>query len=843
MSAVPLDPLTMATAANLLSDAIAFVSKNIATRSAKARHNTSDERAATALREGGQRLAQDLNTAIAAQNILPLPCYPLLREFLKSGAMASIARQLCAAVFVNQISRYKNTITSELTTILALEIHTDDLVAADVASLIADKLIIAFEAMKRSSHDKDLQTDGWRQLVVAHLSSLDRALDFLGGTRFADIDEIRRFSVNLREQVRQRHRLITPPNLGGVRRVPIDSIYVLPRLKASPHKRNYRPALIDSNTDDYAGPSSMLQEVIETAHRTVILGNPGTGKTTLVTKLCYELAGRSKNITVAGRHPVPIPIVLRDFASARKEGGISVRDYIIQYIHGSLQLEMPPKALDYLLLTGGTMIVFDGLDELLDTSFRQAVVADVESFCNRYPATPILVTSRLIGYDEAPLDDSIFHRWELAGFDGSDVKSYVTKWFALTSELSPEDLSRTVAAFMHESDNITDLRSNPLMLALLCNIYRGEHYLPRYRTDVYERCAIMLFERWDRSRGITVPMSFEASMSTALMAIAYWIYASENAQSGVTEKSLIDQVTSYLHLRRYQYIDEARLAAIEFVQYCRSRAWVLTETGTTADGQPLYQFAHRTFLEYFAAAHLVRVHITPQQLWRALRKRVAHEEWEMVASLAIQLIHRNVEDGGDIVFKQLVADSAKYAANYRWNLLFFAVRCLEFLAVSPKTVARIVNAVLTDAVLTDSLRLRSDSYDYDTLARPLNTLSWLYEDSADENVDAIIDELSISAYSVLPPSSDSSPELPPLLLLYLVILTECAMARGRLSVWSEVWNYCKAIYGNNELQALLGSAIKLFQGYFMGLVTPEQFYSEMVQLSVDFSNGRRLDEA
>jgi predicted NACHT family NTPase len=39
--------------------------------------------------------------------------------------------------------------------------------------------------------------------------------------------------------------------------------------------------------------------------------------------------------------------------------------------------------------------------------------------------------------------------------------------------------------------------------------------------------------------------------------------------------------------------------------------WVFSEVGTTADGEKLYAFTHRTFMEYFAAGDLAAISDTP----------------------------------------------------------------------------------------------------------------------------------------------------------------------------------------------------------------------------------------
>jgi predicted NACHT family NTPase len=178
------------------------------------------------------------------------------------------------------------------------------------------------------------------------------------------------------------------------------------------------------------------------------------------------------------------------------------------------------------------------------------------------------------------------------------------------------------------------------MLALMCNIYRGENYIPRNRPDVYEKCAMMLFERWDKSRGIHVPLPFEAHIRPAMMYLANWVYTAETLQGGVTENSLINKATDYLCPKRFEDRDEAESAARKFIEFCRGRAWVFTDTGTTKEGERLYQFTHRTFLEYFTAAHLVRTHATPQSLIDVLLPKIAKREMDVVSACVPDVVEK-----------------------------------------------------------------------------------------------------------------------------------------------------------------------------------------------------------
>ena len=360
----------------------------------------------------------------------------------------------------------------------------------------------------------------------------------------------------------------------------------------------------------------------------------------------------------AGRPaPTPVLVILRDYGAERKERKCSLLEFIEQTANITYQLKPPPGSFEYLLHGGRLAIIFDGLDELLDTSFRQQIGEDIELFCTQYPAVPLLVTSREVGYDQAPLRWEKFDHYRLAPFADEQVKEYVARWFDADVNLTDDQKRRKAEGFVGESKNIADLRSNPLMLALLCNIYRGEGYIPQNRPAVYEKCATMLFERWDKDRSLQVRLKIEDKIRPAMMYLAHWIYTDKALQGGVTEEALVRRVVEYLVPARFEDRDVADQAAREFVAFCRGRAWVFTDTGVQKGGESLYQFTHRTFLEYFAAGHLARTHETAAALGKVLLPRIARKEWDIVAQLAIQIKELTAEGAADQILATLVKES------------------------------------------------------------------------------------------------------------------------------------------------------------------------------------------
>ncbi|WP_157732598.1 NACHT domain-containing NTPase [Cellulomonas sp. PSBB021] len=476
-------------------------------------------------------------------------------------------------------------------------------------------------------------------------------------TNFASAErlgELHRWRTAFRRQIVARHGHIVPPDYDQKRRVPIRELYVPPRISAQSDE-------IDTVID--------VAEFAQRLDRTVLLGDPGGGKSTAADYIASELARE-----VGAR--TPFVVLLREYAQTTPIIS-SVVQHITDQCAALYQCEPPDGAVEHTLLSGQALVIFDGLDELLDPSRRRDVAERVELFAEAYPHARILVTSRRVGYAQARLDPGIFDVWELAGFNSSDVNNYVARWFSYVEELPTEAARKKAAEFAAESEAIADLAATPLMLSLMCIIYRGQGYLPRNRPEVYRRCATLLFETWDRSRQIRVELRTSSQMDNAIKHLALWIFTNEDRAEAVLESEIKAEVARFLQTT-FDDDAERESAAQEFVDFCRGRAWVLSETGLDPSGQPLFKFTHRTFLEYFAAYELTRRSDGPEALARELGPRIMVQEWDVVSQLAVQIIDSHSVRGAQRFFDELLgmlpATDAK-AVNYGCAFIW---RCLTF---------------------------------------------------------------------------------------------------------------------------------------------------------------------
>lgn len=529
--------------------------------------------------------------------------------------------------------------------------------------------------------------------IVAILDAIERHQAAIAedGDQAADQELLRRYKRHLVEEF----GTITPPDLEQRRRIPIAHLYVAPKIAPIP------PDEAGGEEDPRSSPQPLLTEFAAAIDRAVLLGDPGAGKTTAARALMHAHA------TVGRR--TPFLVTLRDFAADGPITGSFVQ-YLERVMNATYQCPPPRGWIRRHLLDGAALVIFDGLDELVDTARRAEISNVIEHFCVEYPLARVLVTSRFVGYDQARLDERDFMRFRIDRFDDEQVAEYVGKWFASDSTLTAAQAGRDAAAFVAESASVPDLRSNPLMLSLMCVLYRGEGYIPEHRVQVYRLCADLLFHRWDAARHIHVALALNRSQVLRLLrALAYWLLTRADASTAVTERQLVVKTGELLLARDAEDSEYAEAAAIEFVAFCRGRGWILVDVGTTAAGEPLYSFAHRTFLEYFAAAYLATEADTPEALARTLLPRLVRSQWDIIAQLAIVMKDEAITGGGQRVLQALLKDRRYTSASALRNLVLLAASCLDAVDLTPDYVRTLTRRALEYILEPESDREARDA--------------------------------------------------------------------------------------------------------------------------------------
>src|SRR5215467_1019046 len=606
-------------------------------------------------------------------------------SFLNSAEARAAARSIVISMTADREDIESAELRNHLSALIALSSGLPAKSASKLAGFYYNSVSTVCQTALEMLKDKSPQEYARAQKaanlerLAGYLKNISHRTKIFRRLHPSDVTEAHQFIQDYLALAHSRASEVAPAHLSEQRTVGLERIYVPPTLRRT------------NQTSDQ--PVVSLEGFMDAVYRDVVLGDPGAGKSTLTQKIVLDMTLETANAAT-----IPFVVSVRNLQAYQQGNRSSIARYIEALMNEEYQLEPPPGIVDYLLASGRALIIFDGLDELIDTYKKRQMKKTIENFAQLYAPSPILVTSRKVGYSEAPLSITVFRASVLEPFTNKQSAQYVVQWYGIDTSLSKQQRHDIASAFLRESSRIEDLRSNPLMLSLLCNVYRSLRSIPQSRAELYQQCALMLFERWDSQRGIMAPGVLRGDARRALQAIALWIFENPSTGRQIPHRQLSRRLQKIL-LSRYEDERRAQEVAEDLLELWRGRAWVLTDCGTSPRGEVVYGFTHQTFLEYFAGVELSYRNHSPEELWGALAQHVAMEEWDIVAQIAIQTLDNASDRGTDSIYGLLIGDAKKSRIRDHLNLLNFATRHIEALGPGPAACRNLARACIDLAMI------------------------------------------------------------------------------------------------------------------------------------------------
>ena len=237
--------------------------------------------------------------------------------------------------------------------------------------------------------------------------------------------------------------------------------------------------------------------------RAVLLGHPGTGKSTALRYIAYAIAaglgGLVGDDTLAR---LPILVRLVDYSKAlAADSTLSLRDYVRDR-HDRDRAPLFRHALEQ----GECLVMLDGLDEVLTAHQRAEMADQVEAFVADCPGNRFLLASRIVGYQAGRLTGDFTH-FTLGPLPDDSIRDFVRKLVrgdrAGRGRPGRADARARAGKLFHaieERPAIRRLADNPLLLTIIALVnWRGGE-LPNRRVEVYRHAAETLVESWPRVR-------------------------------------------------------------------------------------------------------------------------------------------------------------------------------------------------------------------------------------------------------------------------------------------------------------------------------------------------------
>ena len=541
--------------------------------------------------------------------------------------------------------------------------------------------------------------------------------------------EILEIEKQYRELVKDEFRMHVVTGLAQVDkavRLPLDEIYLeLGLVPFSSNREQEEEALLDVDVSirlqrAMQHVEKRVTSALAEEQRLVIVGKPGSGKTTSLKYIAYMLSlGAAGAARLGFAAPlIPIYVRLAEFAeSLLKQPTLSLEKFLENYIRDRYPgAPRQDEFLRYALREGNFMVLLDGLDEVGDVgdrllrgkTLRDKVLDSVQRFaeqrCQPDAGNRIVVTSRLEGYRHGNLAG--FTETELSSLRLPDeVQDFLQRWFtAYIREHDPELSLRAAAeqarkervsplmGSIMKSSSIQLLSINPLLLTILAVIYETRNTpLPNRRAELYYIVAETLVKNWRQAQTHLNNRIYEeitpGEIYYLMSQLAYWLH--ENRPGGTmpledwrkSVQRLLGELIEDDHLE--PYVDE-------FLRHAREETGLLTERSPGQIG-----FFHLTLEEYLAAVEMARQG-TDKRL-EMLNKHWRNTRWQEVLLLtAGELARRGNRDALEAYLNALVNRESE-APEQQGRPAFLAGRALA--DIGPRSVGRRLRTTIKNALL------------------------------------------------------------------------------------------------------------------------------------------------
>ncbi|MDX2239860.1 MAG: hypothetical protein NW224_04165 [Leptolyngbyaceae cyanobacterium bins.302] len=319
----------------------------------------------------------------------------------------------------------------------------------------------------------------------------------------------------------------------------------------------------------------------------LLVGKPGSGKTTSLRKLLWEEAERCIQVIVQAEIEIPQIPVLIELRNLRSSVLGAIQEKL------SWWLNLDDQRLKSFLRDQRFLILLDGLNELpSDQAWKE--VDQFRQLCTELNI-PLIITTRELG---SGLFDGGITKLEMLPLTETQMREFVCKHLPETGG----ELLRQIQGRLQE------LAETPLLLQILCEVFADKGEIPENRGDLFRKEFARRYENFKPERSRNVSEDSRRSKFDLLCRLAFamiqgephtdpckptasWITISRDKAARILASCLAGN-----QIAKLEEITKAKEWLEDLVE------WDLLQVAS----DPNYiEFHHQLFQEYYAAEYLL----------------------------------------------------------------------------------------------------------------------------------------------------------------------------------------------------------------------------------------------
>lgn len=413
--------------------------------------------------------------------------------------------------------------------------------------------------------------------------------------------------------------------------LPLETVYVPLEAKALPLQHKHHEAM--------AEPVDIrMDQVMPLGQRLVIIGGPGSGKTTVLRYIASMLAtalvspdeasdAREKlGLAKGNESPLPLFVPLSRFAGRLQELDLAIQkgtlvpadsytlaNFVAYYLGQNQSAFGLSEDFFAKLLEEGRQIILllDGLDEIPDESYRVRVAASVDKLAMGRPELKVIVTCRTAAYKDKSTLKTGFREIHVKPLEERDIANLITQVYKEYYRADPRTREDKTNELLTGIDNLEEERrrrlgngierlvTSPLMVRMLLIVHLSERRkLPDQRADLFIKVTNVLLNPdyapdADQAIAISRLVGGENMHRDLTQYLAFKMHSLGEIQDREIEEDQLRAILGEESLY-VPFVDD-------FITLTRLRGTLLEERFG------MYRFIHHAFQEFLAARYLCEV--------------------------------------------------------------------------------------------------------------------------------------------------------------------------------------------------------------------------------------------